>query len=171
MPPIYGTSTVDNTPAVFGDTTLFEGVRGVGHSAVHGAVVGSNDAGTGVFGTSLQGEGVHGDGQTAGVSGFSQAGDGVVGKTTSSNKNAIFASNNETLTNTVRGGGNGMSGRTTVPNGSGVFGVNDSGSADGAGVSGFSTTQKQCMNSLYAGVERIVEKDENATRVHNPQRK
>jgi hypothetical protein len=37
---------------VFGESTLGEGVRGVGHSAAHGAVVGTNDNanGVGVFG-------------------------------------------------------------------------------------------------------------------------
>jgi hypothetical protein len=99
-----GQATKPNEIGVFGESTQFEGVRGVSHAPYHGGVVGVNDnnnadpknpAGPGVYGTS-KGTGVWGNGETwmgvygkststvggAGVMGEGDPGPGVIGKST-----------------------------------------------------------------------------------------
>ncbi|MFN8445370.1 MAG: hypothetical protein U0175_31565 [Caldilineaceae bacterium] len=85
----------DTGIGVFGESMLFEGVRGLAHDPNHGAVVGIHDGGGfGVFGTSDQGAGVvgkstswvgiYGESQSAfGAQGKSDTGAGVVGTSTS----------------------------------------------------------------------------------------
>jgi hypothetical protein len=99
---VYGTSTT--YVGVWGESTGFEGVRGVSHNAIHGGVVGVNDAsGTGIYGTTNAahtftngaivgqstgdgGIGVIGQADVGagayGVYGVSAGGYGVVGKST-----------------------------------------------------------------------------------------
>ena len=99
MSTLSGSATNPDEAGVLGDSSQFEGVRGVSHAKQHGGVVGVNDnvtgeAGPGVFGTS-KGTGVWGVSETwmgvygetksttggAGVQGVHKAdGTGVVGK-------------------------------------------------------------------------------------------
>ena len=59
---IFGRSTAVSGAGVFGESSQFNGVRGVAHNPNHGGVVGVNDAGgTAVYGTGNIG--VHGDSQ------------------------------------------------------------------------------------------------------------
>jgi hypothetical protein len=69
---------------VFGESVLFEGVRGLAHDINHGAVVGIHDGGGfGVYGNSPNGAGVVGEsGIWVGVYGVSTAQAGVWGKST-----------------------------------------------------------------------------------------
>lgn len=89
---------------VLGESQGFEGVRGISHNSDHGGVVGICDkengigvygfcddgsrslVGTGVFGESSQGQGVHGLAASGiGVEGESKSGPGVVGLTPNGN--------------------------------------------------------------------------------------
>ena len=87
MPSLTGQTTNPNEAGVLGESSQFEGVRGVSHADYHGGVVGINDdqsnaAGPGVYGMS-KGTGVWGDSQTwMGVYGKSESttgGAGVMG--------------------------------------------------------------------------------------------
>jgi hypothetical protein len=128
-PPAAFQSTNPNVPAVTGDASLFEGVRGVSHAPGHGGVTGFNldsttDAGPGVFGSSDNGEGVRGvsksdahgavvgtnGGAAEGVFGESARGEGVRGVSHSGAHGAVVGTNDA---------------------GVGVFGASGSGSAAG----------------------------------------
>src|SRR6202044_862386 len=103
MAPFAADSTSPGVPAVRGENTNGEGVRGMSHSAGHGGVVGTNDnptpsAGQGVYGESVNGEGVRGVSHAAGHG-------GVVG----------------TNDNSTPGAGQGVYGESV--NGEGVRGV------------------------------------------------
>ena len=134
--------------AVFPGGNAFFGVT----TAVNGA---------GVFGAnnSPKGVGVQGNGPDAGISGFSEAGDGVRahsnhGNGTSTfahdpNGTALLAINDAKTSPTASDGlphGSGVLGVTTVPGAAGVFGANNDpnkgvgiqGNGPTAGVSGFS---------------------------------
>jgi hypothetical protein len=79
--------------------------------------------------------GAHNSGGT-GVLGTSDNGDGVRGRTVASDRNGLIGSNDGTAPAPAGvPGGNGVFGYSTVPNASGVFGANNSG---GIGVFGFS---------------------------------
>ncbi|MCX5611597.1 hypothetical protein OHB39_29180 [Streptomyces sp. NBC_00047] len=67
MGTISGNGTGEGEAGVFGESALFEGVRGMSFATFHGAVVGTNhnlsdQAGPGVFGLSERGVGVQGKG-------------------------------------------------------------------------------------------------------------
>jgi hypothetical protein len=88
MGELIGQTSDKDTPGVLGESTQFEGVRGVSHAGFHGGVVGINDnttneAGPGVFGSSIA-TGVWGESKTwMGVFGKSQSttgGAGVMGQ-------------------------------------------------------------------------------------------
>ncbi len=42
---VIGQSTKEGVPGVLGESTQFEGVRGIAHNINHGAVVGKHDGG------------------------------------------------------------------------------------------------------------------------------
>ncbi|MET9423356.1 hypothetical protein ABZY06_21935, partial [Streptomyces sp. NPDC006540] len=122
---------------------------GAGGAGVFGLTV-SPDA-AGVFGSNngSSGVGVQGSGPTAGVSGFSESGNGVrafsnhgdaiAGFANESSRNGIFGRNS--ATNAAPSGhdapiGNGVFGFTDVPNASGVVGAVAATNTDGAGVCG-----------------------------------
>lgn len=136
MSTVTGQVTDDGQVGVFGESTLFEGVRGLSHSAGHGGVVGINDnqsdnAGQGVFGVSDKGEGVRGishsphhggvvgtnDNAGAGVHGESSSGEGVRGISHSSAHAAVAGTND----NPFEHAGAGVFGESK--NGEGVRGV------------------------------------------------
>ena len=117
-----GTAGRSNTgPGVYGESTQSEGVRGVGHSPDHGAVVGINEGGgIGVFGESNTYEGVRG-------ASHSRDHGGVVG-TNDGGGNAVFGISTN--------GGDAVFGRSPV-GGRGVAGFSEG----GPGVYGHSVTQ------------------------------
>jgi hypothetical protein len=85
MATVVGQGTQEGEAGVLGESSQFEGVRGVGHSNDHGAVVGTNTAGgQGVFGDSTSGEGVRGVGHSndhgAVVGTNTAGGPGIYGK-------------------------------------------------------------------------------------------
>ncbi len=151
MAPIHGTSTSPTVPAVLGEATVFEGVRGVSEAPGHGGVVGLNtdksaNAGPGVFGQSDQGEGVRGSSKAdwhggvvgtndstgtnpgPGVYGESKGGEGVRGVGHSEAHAAVVG------TNDAAGGGAGVFGSSQ--GGEGVHGETQAGFWMGA-VAGF----------------------------------
>jgi hypothetical protein len=100
MGSVSGQTTNPNEVGVLGESSQFEGVRGLSHAGYHGGIVGINDnpstaAGPWVFGTS-KGTGVWGESQTwmgvygkststtggAGVMGEGDPAPGVIGKST-----------------------------------------------------------------------------------------
>jgi hypothetical protein len=115
MTTVTGQGTNAGEIGVFGESAQFEGVRGIGHAAGHGAVVGINDnqsdnAGQGVFGLSARGEGVRGmssglhgavvgtndnqsDNAGQGVFGQSDKGEGVRGINNNPNHGAVVGTN------------------------------------------------------------------------------
>ena len=148
MPAIKGTTTDPTTPAVFGDATQFEGVRGVSHAAGHGGVVGYNvdgspNAGPGVYGESGEGEGVRG------VSKAEWHG-GVVGTNESGGPNAGPGVYGESKR------GEGVRGVSHSADHAGVVGTNEK----GAGVFGSSQNSEgvhgeNTATSFVAGVTGI----------------
>lgn len=148
MAPLNGTSTSPNTPAVLGDATLFEGVRGISHAAGHGGVVGlnveaSSNAGPGVYGSSDHGEGVRGINKSndhgavvgtnsaagAGVYGESSSGEGVRGIGHSADHGAVVGTNSATGAGVYgeSSGGEGVRGVGHSADHGAVVGSNDSG--------------------------------------------
>ena len=161
--PISGSSTDSSTPAVFGDATQFEGVRGASHAPWHGGVVGINDstdpnAGPGVYGESKNGEGVRGVGHGAwhgavvgtndstdpnagqGVYGESKNGEGVRGVGHAPWHAGVVGTNDSSDPNAGAGvygeskNGEGVRGISHSANHAGVVGTNDD--AAGVGVYG-----------------------------------
>lgn len=119
---IVGISTFSGGVGVFGESSMFNGVRGVANAAAHGAVVGvHNNGGVGVLGQST-GNGVFGNslGSGAGVYGVSAQFNGVRGVANNSAHGAVVGVHNN--------GGIGLYG---VSSGTGVHG--DSSSAAGVG--------------------------------------
>jgi hypothetical protein len=164
MAALSGTSAAPGVPAVSGDATLFEGVRGVSHAAGHGGVVGYNvdktaSAGPGVFGESDFGEGVRGSSKAAwhggvvgtnestdpnagpGVYGESKNGEGVRGVGHSQGHGAVVGTNEKGVG--VFGSsqnGEGVHGETTAPGFvAGVAGLAGSTGGVGPGVLGQSS--------------------------------
>ena len=147
--------------AVFGhnDATSVPSGGGVHGTGVFGLTVSPGAAG--VFGAnnSAKGVGVQGNGPEAGISGFSDSGDGVrahsnhgngvAGFAHDANGTALLAINDAKAAPTINDGsprGCGVLGVTTVPGSAGVFGANNDankgvgvqGNGPTAGVSGFS---------------------------------
>jgi hypothetical protein len=162
MAPLHGTSTAPAVPAVLGEATKFEGVRGVNQAPGHGGVVGINEdktvnAGPGVFGQSDQGEGVRGSSKAdwhggvvgtndgtgtnagPGVYGESKVGEGVRGVGHSEAHAAVVG------TNDSASGGAGVFGSSQGAEG--VRGESNAGFWTGA-VSGFAMNS----NGAAAGV-------------------
>jgi hypothetical protein len=112
MSTLIGQATGPVEIGVTGESTQFEGVRGIGHAENHGAVVGINDssgdgAGPGVYGESSKGEGVRGishsavhgavvgtcDNEAPGIFGESSKGEGVRGVGHSAAHGAVVGTN------------------------------------------------------------------------------
>jgi len=149
--------------AVFGhnDSSVAPSGGGVHGTGVFGLTVSPGAAG--VFGAnnSVRGVGVQGNGPEAGISGFSETGDGVrahsnhgngvSGFAHDANGTALLAINDAKTAPTINDGsprGCGVLGVTTVPGSAGLFGANNEGhrgvgvqgNGPEAGVSGFSET-------------------------------
>jgi hypothetical protein len=139
-------SSDPNTPAVLGESTAFEGVRGVSSAAGNGGVVGINEnhtpqAGPGVFGQSdasgvwgisTTWHGVAGQSQSttggAGVFGGSEVGPGVIGE--SKVWHAVYGKSQSTTGGAAVFGEHTSNGAGTVgfsPSGEGLRGVSESG--------------------------------------------
>jgi len=139
---------------VFGNNTATAAAEGGGYggSGVFGLTVSVNAAG--VFGANngAAGAGVQGNGPTAGVSGHSVAGagvlahsdhgDGVQGFAHDSAANGVHGHNDATAPSPTSGApaGNGVFGYTDVPNASGVVGAVAASNTTGAGVTGIGPT-------------------------------
>ncbi len=187
--PYDGQSTDPNVPGitgqntaagigVFGESTGFEGVRGIGHSPDHAGVAGINDGGSvGVFGESTESEGVRGVSHTPGhggvvginvsggigVSGSSIGGgvgvfgestefEGVTGVSHAPGHGAVVGKHvaDGIAVYGETNNGDGVFGRSTA-NGRGVVGVSDG----HTGVEGNSTTGSGVFGSSQSnpGVE------------------
>ncbi|MEO7994115.1 MAG: hypothetical protein ABI743_06920 [bacterium] len=171
MGAVIGQVTGPGEVGVFGESALFEGVRGVSHSSGHGGVVGindnpSHDGGQGVFGESENGEGVRGISHSpdhGGVVGTNDKGEGVRGISHSPGHGGVVGSNDSSGAG-VHGestGGEGVRGISHSPDHGGVVGTNDDGegvhgeSRSSAGVSGVSHGQVAAVtgtNDNGAGV-------------------
>jgi hypothetical protein len=165
---IRGNSNVDDAVVGVTTTSLKNAIGALntstgdavfpGGNAIFGVTTAVN--GCGVFGAnnSAKGVGIQGNGPDAGISGFSETGDGLRahsnhGNGTSTfahdpNGNALLGINDSKVASTATDGsphGSGVLGVTTVPGAAGVFGANNSGQGVGvqgngpeAGVRGFS---------------------------------
>ena len=160
-----------NQIGVYGSSDTGDGIQGVANAAAHSGVFGRNtftgDAiapgGNGVFGLTVaakgagvfgannhatSGVGVQGNGPEAGLSGFSEAGSGVLAHSNQGDGTQSFAHSsdhngllgmNDAKAEASPGGapkGNGVYGYTDVPNGSGICGAVGAGNTTGAGVTG-----------------------------------
>ena len=153
-----------------GGDALYAATQSNAHSGVFGnnqstALSAGGGGGAGVFGLTVtpdaagvlganngpSGAGVQGNGPTAGVSGFSEAGFGVLGHSNHNDGAQIFAHDqahngvlglNTATAPAPTGGapvGNGVYGYTDVPNASGVVGAVSATNVDGAGITGLGT--------------------------------
>lgn len=132
---IFSTTQAINRSGVYGENTsgVGWGVVGRTNADQRAAVWGDNTAGgDGVFGTSLNGNSIHGSqtnaapavhgqnfGSGAGGLGYSKFGDGLVGVSDDANDSGVYAVN--------RGGGYGLVGRTNGADRAGVWGDNTGG--------------------------------------------
>jgi len=164
--------------AIHGQNDTPNDVTAPGGSGVYGHTTALH--GTGVFGWARNptaGRGVQGNGEEAGVGGFSNRGvgvlaqsnysDGLRASTTSEYHSAVFGSNNShaavPATPGSKPGGIGVFGLTVAPGGLGVLGANTSrkgrgvqGNGPEAGVGGFSETGDgvlaQTRSSQHSGI-------------------
>ena len=135
MPALHGTSNQTTVPAVLGEATKFEGVRGTTKAPSHGGVVGLNinttaGAGPGVLGGSDHGEGVRGESKSNGhgaiVGANSGAGQGVYGESASGEgvRGVGHSTDHGAVVGTNSGAGQGVYGESA--SGEGVRGVGHS---------------------------------------------
>lgn len=139
---------------VFGNNTATAAAVGGGYggSGVFGLTVSPNSAGVLGANNGPSGSGVQGNGPTAGVSGHSEVGAGVLahsdhgdgadGFAHDSAGNGVHGHNDATAAAPTSGSpaGNGVFGYTDVPNASGVVGAVAASNTQGAGVTGIGPT-------------------------------
>ena len=146
---LYASTQSSAHSGVFGNNQATDVAAGGGGGAgVFGLTVAPDAAGVLGANNGPSGAGVQGNGPTAGLSGFSDQGFGVLSHSNHNDGAQIFAHDqghnavlgSNTATAAAPGGsapaGNGVFGYTTVPNASGVVGAVASSNTDGAGVTG-----------------------------------
>ncbi len=150
----YAATGSSGHAGVFGNNTATAAAVGGGYggSGVFGLTVSPDSAGVLGANNGPSGSGVQGNGPTAGVSGHSVAGPGVLahsdhgdagqGFAHDSAANGLHGHNDATSAAPVSGApaGNGVFGYTDVPNGSGVVGAVAATNTTGAGLTGIGTT-------------------------------
>jgi hypothetical protein len=146
---LYAATQSSAHSAVFGNNQATAAAAGgAGGAGVFGLTVSPNAAGVLGANNGVSGAGVQGNGPTAGVSGFSEQGFGVLGHSNHNDGAQLFAHDaahngvlglNDATGQAPAGGspvGNGVYGYTDVPNASGVVGAVAANNAGGAGVTG-----------------------------------
>ena len=150
---LYASTQSSAHSGVFGNNqAIADAAGGAGGAGVFGLTVSPNAAGVLGANNGPSGAGVQGNGPTAGLSGFSEQGFGVLSHSNHNDgaqiyahdqaHNGVFGSN--TATAAAPGGGspvgNGVFGYTQVPNASGVVGAVPASNLDGAGITGLGPT-------------------------------